>query len=90
MFCGEPPFYSLDSDEVIETIQNPETVWPIPEGISPQFRSFLMLCWDREPTKRPSAAQLLEHDFVKFAYPSLEAWKSRLLSVFPNYPDLES
>lgn len=38
---------------------------PFPEGASPELQSFLSQCFEKDPTMRPSADVLFEHDWVK-------------------------
>lgn len=38
---------------------------PIPEGCSPYLQEFLTRCFNKDPTKRPSAEQLCEHPWLK-------------------------
>ncbi|EAY99976.1 hypothetical protein OsI_21980 [Oryza sativa Indica Group] len=35
-----------------------------PAAVSPEFRSFVGYCLQKNPAKRPSAAQLMQHPFV--------------------------
>ena len=37
---------------------------PLPEGVSPALRDFLLLCFKKEPMMRSSAAKLLEHPWL--------------------------
>lgn len=41
----------------------------IPDHLSDEGKDFVRLCLQRNPSDRPSAAQLLEHAFVKNAAP---------------------
>lgn len=38
---------------------------PIPEGCSQLLRDFLTKCFNKDPTKRPSAELLCEHPWLK-------------------------
>jgi len=38
---------------------------PFPENASPELKSFLSQCFEKDPTMRPSADILFEHDWVK-------------------------
>jgi len=38
---------------------------PIPEGCSPLLQDFLAQCFNKDPTKRPSADVLCEHPWLK-------------------------
>ena len=37
----------------------------LPETFSQQFRDFILLCLCKEPEQRPSAEQLLKHEFIR-------------------------
>jgi serine/threonine protein kinase len=39
---------------------------PLPEGLSDNLRAFLTSCFRKDPTKRPTAEQLFETDWVKW------------------------
>ncbi|KCV72049.1 STE/STE20/PAKA protein kinase [Fonticula alba] len=72
MIEGEPPYLNenvlralyLIATQGTPTIQNPER-------LSPVFRDFLFnCCLAVDPEKRPSAEELLQHDFIKKAEPN--------------------
>jgi serine/threonine protein kinase len=46
-------------------IGNSKEIPEIPEHLSAEGKHFLNLCLQREPAARPTAAQLLEHPFVR-------------------------
>lgn len=48
-------------------IGNTKELPTIPEHLSEEGKDFVRLCLQRNPQKRPSAVQLLEHPFVKNA-----------------------
>lgn len=48
-------------------IGNSKELPTIPDHLSEEGKDFVRLCLRREPLDRPSAAQLLEHPFVKSA-----------------------
>lgn len=50
-------------------IGNSKELPTIPDHLSDEGKEFVMLCLQRNPLQRPTAAQLLEHPFVKNAAP---------------------
>lgn len=50
-------------------IGNSKELPVIPEHLSDDGKDFVRLCLQRNPLHRPTAAQLLEHPFVKYAAP---------------------
>ena len=80
----------MEAEQALALLQSPDPVFPLPPHISASFRSFLNLCFARDPSRRPSAPELLAHEFVvNNAFPSSVAWKERLERAFPNWPSLE-
>jgi len=50
-------------------IGNSKELPTIPDHLSEEGKEFVRLCLQRNPLSRPTAAQLLEHPFVKNAAP---------------------
>lgn len=50
-------------------IGNSKELPTIPEELSDEGKDFVRKCLQREPRNRPTAAELLEHPFVKDAAP---------------------
>lgn len=46
-------------------IGNSKDIPDIPDHLSSEAKSFLKLCLQRDPAARPTAAQLIEHPWVK-------------------------
>ena len=46
-------------------IGNSKDIPDIPDHLSSEAKSFLKLCLQRDPATRPTAAQLMDHPFVK-------------------------
>ena len=46
-------------------IGNSKDIPDIPDHLSSEAKSFLKLCLQRDPAARPTAAQLIEHSWVK-------------------------
>ncbi|WFD19518.1 non-specific serine/threonine protein kinase [Malassezia caprae] len=63
---GEPPYADLHPMKVLHLIpRNPPP--QLPKTYSSAFRDFVAQCLTRDPLKRPSAAQLLKHAFIRKA-----------------------
>ncbi|CEO99960.1 non-specific serine/threonine protein kinase [Plasmodiophora brassicae] len=68
MALGAPPHSNVHPMRAIFLIPTkPPPTLPIPENWSPEFNDFLATCLAKDPEKRPSAAQLAAHPFVKGA-----------------------
>ena len=65
---GEPPYVEVPPIRALFLIvsQGLPEISNI-ESRSPQFLDFLSLCLNPDPTKRPSATELLKHPFLKMA-----------------------
>ncbi|OMJ88830.1 hypothetical protein SteCoe_9129 [Stentor coeruleus] len=68
MITGRPPWSNITnlSKEVLRLIAIEHNIPDIPK-VSPELENFISLCLKRNPKKRPSALQLLEHSFIKTA-----------------------
>ncbi|KAB2619653.1 mitogen-activated protein kinase kinase kinase YODA-like [Pyrus ussuriensis x Pyrus communis] len=62
MFTGKPPWSECTGPQVMFKMLN--RIPDIPETLSAEGKDFLHWCFRRDPAKRPSAAELLEHPFV--------------------------
>ena len=56
---GSFPFQGLSNNQVLETVKSGTTL-SIPSGTKPQLSTLLTSCWNRSPTKRPTAAEIAE------------------------------
>ena len=65
---------------------------PFPENASPELKSFLSQCFEKDPTMRPSADVLFEHDWVKphLAMNKVRRFFSSLLSILSRAYSLGS
>lgn len=63
---GKPPYYNLTSMAAMWSMVNDDCP-PIPAEMGPLVRDFLSLCFQKDPNLRSSAAQLLEHAWIRRA-----------------------
>jgi serine/threonine protein kinase len=66
MLCGFPPFYDEDNTTMFDDIVNLEVNFPSPEWdeISPQAKEFVALTLEKNPAKRHSAKEALQHPWI--------------------------
>ncbi|QLI71351.1 Cytokinesis protein sepH [Metarhizium brunneum] len=60
---GKPPYHNLAAMPALFAIVNDDHP-PLPEGISPAARDFLMQCFQKDPNLRVSARKLLRHAWI--------------------------
>jgi hypothetical protein len=61
---GKRPYHDLRPHEALFRIAQDRRPPPIPSGVSPQLRDFLLTCWVWDPEKRPLTAHLKRHPFL--------------------------
>ncbi|KAL3630624.1 hypothetical protein CASFOL_023608 [Castilleja foliolosa] len=69
MATAKPPWSQYEGIAAMFKIGNSKELPAIPDYLSDEGKEFVMLCLQRNPQNRPTAAQLLEHPFVKNAGP---------------------
>ncbi|GAB4858282.1 hypothetical protein Ancab_009755 [Ancistrocladus abbreviatus] len=67
MATAKPPWSQYEGVAAMFKIGNSKELPAIPDHLSEEGRNFVRLCLQRNPHDRPTAAQLLEHPFVKNA-----------------------
>ncbi|KAH7416351.1 hypothetical protein KP509_14G087200 [Ceratopteris richardii] len=72
MATGKPPWSQFDGIVAVFKIGSSKETPPIPEYLSEDANMFLQDCFQRDPQKRPTAAQLLNHPFVKLQRTELD------------------
>ncbi|PVU98864.1 hypothetical protein BB559_001214 [Furculomyces boomerangus] len=60
LLTGKPPYADMVSMAALYHIVEDEHP-PLPENLSENLKSFLLACFEKEPKKRPTAIQLMEH-----------------------------
>ncbi|KAL2342162.1 hypothetical protein Fmac_010102 [Flemingia macrophylla] len=64
MLTRQPPYSHLEGIQGLFRIGRGQPP-PVPETLSTDARDFIHKCLQVNPNKRPTAAQLLDHSFVK-------------------------
>ncbi|XP_010260482.1 PREDICTED: mitogen-activated protein kinase kinase kinase YODA-like isoform X2 [Nelumbo nucifera] len=65
MATSKPPWSQYEGVAAMFKIGNSKDIPEIPNHLSSDAKSFLNLCLQRDPAARPTAAQLLDHPFVR-------------------------
>ncbi|XAR71706.1 Mitogen-activated protein kinase kinase kinase [Bertholletia excelsa] len=69
MATGKPPWSQYEWVAAMFKIRNSKDLPAIPDNLSNDGKDFVRQCLQRNPSNRPTAAQLLEHPFVNGAAP---------------------
>ncbi len=64
LLTTKPPYYEYDIWPALFRILTDEHP-PLPENISENLVDFLKKCFNKDPTKRPTARELLNHPWIK-------------------------
>eukprot|EP01122_Echinamoeba_exundans_P013058 TRINITY_DN5634_c0_g2_i1.p1 TRINITY_DN5634_c0_g2~~TRINITY_DN5634_c0_g2_i1.p1 ORF type:complete len:996 (+),score=278.15 TRINITY_DN5634_c0_g2_i1:360-3347(+) len=64
LMTGKPPYFDMPQMSAMFKIAESDDPPPFPESISADLTDFLTLCFERDPAKRPSATQLLDHKWI--------------------------
>ncbi|KAF5731182.1 hypothetical protein HS088_TW19G00787 [Tripterygium wilfordii] len=67
MATTKPPWSQYEGVAAMFKIGNSKEFPPIPDHLSDEGKDFVRQCLQRNPLHRPTAAQLLEHPFLKYA-----------------------
>lgn len=67
MLTTKPPWADYEAMAAIFKIATQETEPSLPQSVSQDARNFLSLCFKKILANRPSAAELLRHNFVRTA-----------------------
>lgn len=80
ILTGKPPFYDCNPMTAMYQIVRCKHP-PFPPTISDKLRDFLLQCFVKDPTGRPSAKKLLEHPWILSAARSSSAAPGGLLTI---------
>lgn len=64
LLTGSPPYFEMGPMSALFNIVEDRHP-PLPDNISDEMKSFLKLCFKKDPKKRPNASDLLEHVWIK-------------------------
>lgn len=65
MATTKPPWSQYEGVAALFKVGNSKELPAIPDHLSDDGKDFILQCLQRTPSRRPSAAQLLDHPFVK-------------------------
>ncbi|GFP88900.1 mitogen-activated protein kinase kinase kinase yoda [Phtheirospermum japonicum] len=65
MATTKPPWSQYEGVAAMFKVGNSKELPEIPDHLSDEGKDFVMKCLQRDPSHRPTAAQLLEHPFVR-------------------------
>ncbi|KAL1366269.1 hypothetical protein HN51_014112 [Arachis hypogaea] len=83
MLIRKPPYSDLEGMQALFRIGRGEPP-PIPETLSKDARDFILECLQVNPSKRPTAAQLLEHPFLRRPFLSSYSTASPHIKTFKS------
>lgn len=63
LLTGHPPYFDLQPLSALYRIVQ-DVHPPLPLGISSKFHSFLLLCFCKDPERRPKARELIDHPWI--------------------------
>ncbi|XP_051143165.1 mitogen-activated protein kinase kinase kinase YODA-like [Andrographis paniculata] len=86
MATSKPPWSQYEGVAAMFKIGNSKELPTIPDHLSDEGKEFVRLCLQRNSVHRPTAAQLLEHPFVKNALPPEKQILSPSSSDHPKGP----
>jgi serine/threonine protein kinase len=102
LLTGQPPYFDMQPMSAMFAIVNDKQP-ALPSNASRSLRDFLRLCFRKDPLKRPSAAGLLEHEWLRVSSASeapsavskripkaSKASKSKAASAAPLFPESSS
>jgi len=77
LLTGYPPYYELQPMPALYRIVQDE-IPPLPRNISDAMTDFLLQCFKKDPAQRPSAVELLEHQWLQKSHDTLKTtWRTK-------------
>lgn len=100
LLCGYPPFYGDTDNQIFDSVRTARFDFPSPDwdGISDSAKDFICSLLRRDPSKRLSAAEALEHTWIKeFTAPAKRSHRKQRTSIafapksiaFMKYRDMQ-
>ncbi|KAM5534674.1 hypothetical protein V8D89_011686 [Ganoderma adspersum] len=65
LLTGRPPYAEIANSMSVMFRIVEDSSPPLPEECSESLQDFLRMCFNKDPTKRPSAEQLCDHEWLK-------------------------
>ncbi|KAH9913912.1 uncharacterized protein B0H18DRAFT_1047052 [Fomitopsis serialis] len=65
LLTGRPPYSEIANSMSVMFRIVEDSMPPLPDGCSQSLQDFLRQCFHKDPTKRPSAEELCEHEWLK-------------------------
>ncbi|KAJ6238182.1 mtk1/mekk4 [Anaeramoeba flamelloides] len=80
LITGQPPYFELSPMQAIYKIVQEDRP-PLPENISPNLKNFLEQCFQKNPSLRVTAKNLLKHPWVRLVQQRRELSKKKQLTI---------
>ena len=83
LLCGYPPFYGDTDNQIFDAVKKARFDFPSPDwdGISLSAKEFICTLLQPIPSKRPTAAQAMEHQWMKEMTPQSTEKKQRTSQI---------
>lgn len=83
LLCGYPPFYGDTDNQIFDAVKKARFNFPSPDwdGISLSAKEFICALLQPIPSKRPTAAQAMEHQWMKEMTPQSTEKKQRTSQI---------